>query len=164
MCNDHCTQLQDFGLIGRNVIAWMSQKQSIHAMLSAEAEYYAAGDAISEMIWLQNLIGEFNKYIVIKVKIPMLLVIDSKACLAMIKQGEPGAGRTKHIELKQHVILGHYNDRKFQVNWIPGVINIADLLTKTITSKGHFDKLVSMIMDGRKDVGECWNLYPGSCN
>ena len=72
-------------MIRRNIVSWMSWKQSIHTMSFAEAEYYAAGDAISEMIWLQNLIGEFNKYIVIKVRLPMLLVIDSKACLAMIK-------------------------------------------------------------------------------
>ena len=129
---------------------------------SAEAEYYAAGEAISEMIWLQNLIMELNQFIAMKVKTPMLLIIDSKACLAMIKQGEPGAGRTKHIELKQHVILEHYNEGKFQVCWVPGQVNIADLLTKTITVQSHFEKLVSMIMDGRKDVGEYWNLYPGS--
>ena len=80
----------------------------------------------------------------------------------MIQRGEPGTGHTKHIELKQHVILEWYNEGKFRVHWVPGSVNAADLFTKTITSRSHFEKLVGMIMDGREDVGECWNLHSGS--
>jgi hypothetical protein len=91
-------------LMGHNVIAWMSQKQSIHAMSSAEAEYYAASDAIKETLWIQELIKVLNTFVKYKVKTPMTLFIDSKACFGMIQCGEPGARHTKHIELKQHVI------------------------------------------------------------
>jgi len=80
----------------------------------------------------------------------------------MIQCGEPGARRTKHITLKQHVILERYNEGKFRVHWVPGSVNAADLFTKTITSRSHFENLVSMIMDGREDVGECWNLHSRS--
>ena len=144
------------------MVAWMLCKQSIHAMSSAEAEYYAAGDAISESLWIQELIRVLNECVTHKVETPITLVIDSKACLGMIQCDEPGAGRTKHIELKQHVILERYNEGKFRVHWVPGSVNAADLFTKTITSRSHFENLVSMIMDGREDVGECWNLHSRS--
>ena len=85
----------------------------------------------------------------------MLLVIDSKACLGMIEHGEPGHGWTKHITLHQHFILEKFKEGKFVCHWVPGTINAADLMTKTIMNKSQFERLCDFVMSGRDDVGEC---------
>ncbi len=148
--------------IGSNPIAWMSKKQSIHAMSSAEAEYNAACDAIKETLWIQELVRELSGFVAFQPLTPMMLVIDSKACMGMIEHGEPGHGRTKHILLRQHFILEKFKEGIFSCHWVPGTINAADLFTKTITSKGQFEKLCEMVMGERDDVGECWNQLSGS--
>ncbi|TPX44823.1 hypothetical protein SeLEV6574_g04267 [Synchytrium endobioticum] len=42
--------------MGRGCVSWSSKKQSTIALSSSEAEYYALGDAIKEIFWLQNLL------------------------------------------------------------------------------------------------------------
>lgn len=67
-----------------------------------------------------------------------LLMIDSASCIGMIKRGYPDRGRTWHIELQSHMVLEHYREGVYGIEWVGGDQNIADLLTKSIPSLRHF--------------------------
>ena len=85
-----------------------------------------------------NFIHCLRDTLTTKIEQDFLLMTDSSSCIAMIKRGYPDHGRTRHIELQSHMILDHYNSGAFQLEWIGGDQNIADLLTKSIPSIRHF--------------------------
>lgn len=49
-----------FQLDSACIISWQSQKQSIVALSSAEAEYIAVATVVKELIWLQSIISELQ--------------------------------------------------------------------------------------------------------
>ena len=46
--------------VGGNLVSWRSKKQEVVARSTAEAEYRAMALALSEMIWLKNLLVELR--------------------------------------------------------------------------------------------------------
>ena len=44
--------------LGGNLITWRSKKQAEISLSSAEAEYRALVEGISEAIWIRNILGE----------------------------------------------------------------------------------------------------------
>lgn len=124
--------------IAGSLVSWFSRKQSLHAMSSAEAEYIAAAEAVKEGIWTMNFIQCLRDTMTVEIVKEFLLMIDSSSCISMIKRGYPDRGRTRHIELQSHMILDHYREGVYGIEWIGGDQNIADLLTKSIPSLRHF--------------------------
>nr|XP_016434951.1 PREDICTED: uncharacterized mitochondrial protein AtMg00810-like [Nicotiana tabacum] len=47
-------------LVGGNLVTWRNKKQSIVARSSAEAEYRAMAQGVSELLWLQKLLQELR--------------------------------------------------------------------------------------------------------
>ena len=46
--------------VGGNIVSWRSKKQEVVARSTAEAEYRAMALALSEMIWMKNLMAELK--------------------------------------------------------------------------------------------------------
>ena len=66
-------------LAGNAAITWGSQKQSMIALLSTEAEYVALSESSCEIMWLRHLYGELG-YIQ---KEPTVLLGDNNGSIAM---------------------------------------------------------------------------------
>jgi hypothetical protein len=46
--------------LGNNLISWFSKKQNSVALSTAEAEYIAAGSSCSQLVWMKQMLKEYN--------------------------------------------------------------------------------------------------------
>ncbi|KAK2428583.1 hypothetical protein QL285_027097 [Trifolium repens] len=46
--------------LGKNFISWFSKKQNSVALSTAEAEYIAAGSSCSQLMWMKQILKEYN--------------------------------------------------------------------------------------------------------
>ena len=103
-------------------IIWKSKIQPVVALITTEAEYYAAAFCCQEICWVNeclrevgfrfdetSLQGHSNQIDIIQLhplevlQHPTILHEDYQACIAISKNPEKHA-RTKHIEVKYHFI------------------------------------------------------------
>jgi len=80
------------------------------------------------MIWLKNLLKELGKE-----QDDSPLFSDSQSAISLAKNPILHS-RCKHIELKYHFIRNLVNDGDLFLLKIPSVDNLADMLTKTVTT------------------------------
>ena len=86
-------------LFGGGPIIFGSKKQHSVAISTAEAEYIAASESMKETMVIVHLIEEVNQHFSIKLPTVPLMLTDSSACKAIIKQGTTVQGRMKHINV-----------------------------------------------------------------
>jgi hypothetical protein len=122
------------------LISWSSSRQNIVAKSSCEAEYIAAGDAVGEALWLQQLLSELR----IEIEGKVTIFIDNKAAMGLAKNPIDHK-RTKHIHLRYHFIRDHILKEDIVLVYIPTAENIADLFTKA-TSFAIFQTLVGNLV------------------
>ncbi|TPX42812.1 DNA-directed DNA polymerase [Synchytrium endobioticum] len=113
--------------MGRGCVSWSSKKQSTIALSSSEAEYYALGDTIKEILWLQNLL-EGIQY---TVPLPTIIYEDNRGAQLMA-ENPLVTPRAKHIDVKYHFIRHHVENGRIKLFSIPTVDQIADGLTKPL--------------------------------
>jgi hypothetical protein len=115
---------------GCHLISWGFKLQSLVTTSATEAEFVAAASATKEGLWLVELLKECMQY-----THPFQLHCDNKATLHLIKNKTAGiSGRTKHMEVQfmfvrgramRREIIPHYQETEFQ---------LADALTKPVSS------------------------------
>jgi hypothetical protein len=108
-------------------ISWKSQKQSMVAQSTAEAEYIAASSASSEAVFLRGLLQEMK----IDMSRPTTLWEDNNACISISKQ-MGCSGRTKHIDVKMHIIRDRIMAELIELMKISTNENVADMFTKAL--------------------------------
>lgn len=112
--------------LGASAISWSSQLQSCVALSSTEAEYMASAQAIKELIWVDNLLGE----LLIKYE-SKILFVDNQSAIRLIKN-PVFHKRTKHIDIMFHFIRERYGDGFFELVNIPTSEQVADIFTKAL--------------------------------
>ena len=115
--------------LGSNLVAWCSKKQSTVSRSSTEAEYRSLANVVAEVTWLQSLLGE--------IKIGMTRApevwCDNLSTVQMAANPILHA-RTKHIELDLYFVRDKVVRRQIQVKHIPANEQVADVLTKAVSS------------------------------
>ena len=111
-----------FIMINDLCVAHWSKTQSNVALSSGEAELNAAVKALSEIIGLHVLLSEVSGSVS-----SLSLHVDSSACKAMLLR--QGAGRVKHLAVKQLWSQGAVQSYGISIVKIPREINAADALT-----------------------------------
>ena len=104
-------------------VSWNSKKQRAIAKSTTEAEYMALSMAAAEAIWLKGLELELMPIA------PDLFKIyrDNKGAV------DPGfRPKTKHIGIQHHFIRESVASGDIQVERLPSVEMIADILTKSL--------------------------------
>jgi hypothetical protein len=112
-------------------ISWSSTRQKTVASSSTEAEYVAASDACKEGIWLLGFFNEVNHVFGFKKQKGIKLHIDNVSAIKLTKNPE-FHGRTKHINIRHHLIREYVKNGTIIPVWISGQDNIADILTKPL--------------------------------
>ena len=140
--------------LGDSPVTWCSQKQEIVALSSRETEFMAATEAAKQAIWLQELlsevVGDGCKRVVIRV--------DNKSVIALTKN-PVFHGRSKHIHRRFHFIRECVENDQVEVEHVPGNVQRADILTKSL-SRVRFQEMKKLIgmqvvcEDGIKLKGE----------
>jgi len=122
-------------MIGNAAFSWSSEKESVVALSSCEAEYIAAFMTACQAQWINMLLMELQ----LMKDEKMELRIDSKLAIDLAKH--PVAhGRNKHIETKFHFLRDQVNKGKLEVRHCKTDEQITDLLTKPLKSSS-FDYL-----------------------
>ena len=125
------------------LVSWQTKKQSTIALSSAESELMSLTDVVKEALYFHLLLTQM-KY---DVSLPIVIHVDNQSAIK-IASNDIFRERTKHIDTKYHFIKHHINDGKIKLAWIESKQQIADILTKTLSSTPFFthrDKLVSFI-------------------
>lgn len=107
-------------------ISWMSQRQTIVATSTTEAEIVAATEAAKEIIWLSRLYSQVKKF----KNIPILFV--DNAAAVRLAQNPEFHRRTKHIAIKHFFIREKVVERKLDVQQISTSDQVADIMTKPL--------------------------------
>jgi hypothetical protein len=116
-------------MIGGGPVSWTSRKQSTVALSSTEAEYLAMGEAVQELLWMQQLLKEIG--FEASVEGGTTLHCDNQSAIT-ISSHEKHHQRTKHINVKYHFIREHISSGQVKVQWVPSEKQLADLFTKPL--------------------------------
>ena len=121
-------------------VVWKSKKQATVARSSAEAEYVALADTISELLWIKMALSELKVPITGEIEIH----IDNDAAKSMA-ENPVNHERTKHIDTAFHFIREVVEAKVVSLYHVNTKKNIADLFTKAVCRTDfhrHVDNLV----------------------
>ena len=108
------------------ILAHWSKSQSNVALSSAEAELNATVKGLSELIGLYNLVQETQQ-----VSVNLVLCTDASACKGMLLRH--GAGKVKHLSVKQLWAQECVKTYEIEVLKVPRDKNPSDVLTHSVS-------------------------------
>ena len=129
-------------------IYWRSKKQSLVAKSTMEAELIALETAVTEIIWIKNLLEELNFK---QQCIP--IYCDNIAAIEFATQQNINS-RNKHIDIRKCFVKDHIKKNTIKLIYVSTEDNIADIFTKSL-SKVKFNKFVGK-MNMINIKKECW--------
>ncbi|KAL7277842.1 hypothetical protein ACG7TL_008787 [Trametes sanguinea] len=113
--------------LGSGMISWAARKQATTADSSTEAEYIAAAEAAKECVWLRAILAAIG----FPQSHPSSLSVDNSGAVQL--SSDPSFhSRSKHIDIKHHLLRDYVNDGRLIVHWIPTKDNTADIFTKPL--------------------------------
>ena len=121
-------------------ISWSSKKQRVVALSTCEAELYAEGAAVQEVLWLRDLLSELGMH----VQFGSLVYGDNQSTLAISANGVK-SDRTKHVDVKYHFITQTVEEGAVKLKWIPTSEQQADIFTKALAPP-VFERLRQQLM------------------
>ena len=118
-------------LIDGALVNFISSKQPTVSTSSTEAEYISASEACKEGLYFRNLLNEL-----ITVNLPIKVWVDNigAGCIA---QNVVNNARTKHIDIRYHMIRDWIAKGIFELFYIESNKNLADILTKSLATPAH---------------------------
>jgi hypothetical protein len=117
-----------------DVISWVSKRQNVVALSSAEAEYMAITTTAQEVRWMKQLLSEVLNSGMQDLKSNVVKAIihsDNQSAIA-ISNNNVSHGRSKHIDIRYHFIRQDLKDQQYELIWISGLENPADMFTKPL--------------------------------
>jgi hypothetical protein len=120
--------------LGCNLISWFSKKQNSVALSTAEAKYIAAGSSCSQMVWMKQMLQEYNVE-----QDVMTLYCDNLSSISISKNPVQHS-RTKHIDIRHHYIRDLVEDKVVTLEHIATEEQLADVLTKALDAN-RFEEL-----------------------
>jgi hypothetical protein len=97
-------------------------------LTSSEAEYVAKYEAVVAITQLRSLLRELG----LPVFDPTTMKTDSSACVSFAKSWDHHH-RTKHVDIKYHYVREAHDNGIIQMQLIPHIEQVADMLTKFST-------------------------------
>ena len=130
-----------FITLNGNLLSYRSKLQpGVPSQSSSEAEYRALSDALNEVIWIVMVLREIG----IEVTTPIEFKEDNEAAIKL-GQNKMASARSKHIDLRHHVIRYHNEKGTICLSYCPTSKMIADMLTKCLACPS-FKRLRSQVM------------------
>ncbi|OJT02422.1 Copia protein [Trametes pubescens] len=122
--------------IGQGCVSWSAKKQTVVALSTGEAEYYAGVHCGREVLWLRQLLCEIG-FLPSPRPPPTTLRIDSTTAIRMIENPDEVSNRTKHVNISYHWICDAVQSQLIAPDYVPGEDNIADVFTKPLGPQRH---------------------------
>ena len=115
------------------LLNYLTSKQATVSTSSTEAEYIAASEAVKEGLYFRNLINEL-----VPVRLPIKTYIDNIGA-GFIAQNDVNNARTKHIDVRYHLIRDWVSKGVVELFNIDTKDNRADMFTKALGGPLHQD-------------------------
>jgi hypothetical protein len=112
--------------LGNNLISWFSKKQNCVSLSTAEAEYIAAGSSCSQLVWMKQMLTEYNV-----TQNVMTLFCDNLSAINISKNPIQHS-RTKHIDIRHHFIRDLVEDKVITLEHVATELQLADIFTKAL--------------------------------
>ena len=116
-----------FTLFG-TTISWKANQQSVVALSTTEAEYMALAEGVKEAIWLKGMVNELGI-----AQACVTIHCDSQSVIHLANH-QMYHERTKHIDVKLHLIRDVIEYEKVKVEKVSTEENSADMFTKSLSS------------------------------
>lgn len=125
---------------------WKSQRQSVVALSSAEAEMIAMTEATREVIHTRRLLAHLDS----AQPDPTPLFCDSQAAIAAAT-GNGTSPRRKHIDVKYYFVREQQKEGIINIEWVGTAAQPADILTKPLPVDA-FERHRQFIMNLKDDA------------
>ena len=119
--------------LGPNLVSWASKKQHAVSRSSTEAEFRSMAAVVAELTWIQSLLMEMH----VPCKLPPTIYCDSQSAV-LLAQNPILHSKSKHFELDLFFVRDKIAQKQVFVQHIPAYEQVADLLTKPVSSKFFF--------------------------
>ena len=116
--------------VGGNLVSWRSKKQAVVSRSTAESEYRAMAQGLSEMLWTRNLLEELK---ILKTSC-VNVWCDNKSAIN-IANNPVQHDRTKHVEIDRFFIKEKLDTGIIKIDHVSSGQQIADCLTKGLGPK-----------------------------
>ena len=123
-------------------ISWSSRTQSVVALSTTEAEYYALCEATKEALHVQKLLAELKQESVLE---QTLIFEDNNACVQWSKTEGLDHNRTKHIDIRYHMIRDNVKKQRVKIEYVPTQEMVADIMTKPLGIDLHHRATLKMM-------------------
>jgi hypothetical protein len=110
-------------------VSWSSKKQTSVALFIDEAEYVAAGQCCTQLLWMRQTLWDFGYNLS---KVPLLCNNESAIRLA---DNPVEHSRTKHIDIRHHLLRDHKQRGDIDIYYISTENQLADIFTKPLDEK-----------------------------
>ncbi|CAM8982498.1 unnamed protein product [Rhodiola kirilowii] len=112
--------------LGNNLVSWFSKKQNNISLSTAEAEYIAARSCCTQMIWMKQMLEEYEVE-----KDAMTLYCDNMSAINISKNPVQHS-RTKHIDIRHHFIRELVKKKVITLKHVSTEKHLADIFTKPL--------------------------------
>ena len=126
-----------------------STTQSVIALSSGEAEYYALVKAGSQLLGMQALLIDLG---IEQREIKLKILTDATAAQGIAARR--GLGAVRHIETNQLWLQQKVRDKTIHVEKVAGKVNIADATTKHVGGEDHKMHIENVNVEVRMDRHE----------
>lgn len=126
-------------LLNGSPVTWSTQKQSVVAQSTTEAEYIALALATKEALWLRALLDElgFHQY-------STRINVDNQSAIRLSKNPEFHK-RSKHIDVKFHFVRDVCGRGDIDVKYVESKKQLADVFTKPLVTN-IFKELIKYLL------------------
>ena len=100
----------------------------------AEAEYIAAGSSCSQIIWMTQMLTEYN------VTQDVMTLHCDNLCIINIFKNTIQHSRTKHIGISHHLIRDLVEEKTINLEHVATELQLADIFTKALDAN-QFESL-----------------------
>lgn len=116
-------------LLNDGPISWSSQRQSIVALSTAEAEYVALANGAKEAIWLCKMLNELQ---IEHTTVP--LFVDNQSAIKLAENAEFHK-RSKHIDVRFHFVRDLVKRQDIEIKFVKSKDQLADIFTKPLSKQ-----------------------------
>ncbi|KAJ9547998.1 hypothetical protein OSB04_020541 [Centaurea solstitialis] len=110
--------------LGGRLVSWQCKKQTTVSQSTTEAEYIAASQCCSQVLWIQNQMQDYGLSF-----LQTPIYIDNNSAISIVNNPVKHS-KTKHIEIKYHFIRDCNEKKLIQVLKVHTNDQYADLFTK----------------------------------
>ena len=124
--------------LGNNLVSWMSKKQNSVSLSTAKAEYIAAGNCCTQLLWMKKLLHDYG--------IPQetISVFCDNTNAINLSKNPVQHSKSKHIEIHYHFICDLVENKIVCLEFIHTDNQKVDIFTKPLDGP-QFESLYKTI-------------------